>query len=127
MPRRRTVRAITTLLIAASMSGAGTLAAAQPAADALARVRAFAEQYQRDAPSLVAHEDYVQNATATYPRRTAAHKVTTAELVMVRLQAGAGWISFRDVLTVNKRLVGDRQERLLKLLQSTEPSALAQA
>ncbi len=46
---------------------------------------------------------------------------------MVRLQGAAGWVSFRDVLTVNKRPVRDRQERLLKLLQSPEPNALAQA
>jgi hypothetical protein len=39
----------------------------------------------------------------------------------------AGWITFRDVLTVNKRPVRDREERLLKLLQSPEASALAQA
>ncbi len=45
------------------MSGAGAPAAAQSAPDAIASVRAFAEQYQRDAPSLVAHEEYVQNAT----------------------------------------------------------------
>ena len=39
----------------------------------------------------------------------------------------AGWITFRDVLTVNKRPVRDREERLLKLLQSPEPNALTQA
>ncbi len=46
---------------------------------------------------------------------------------MVRLQSAAGWITFRDVLTVNKRPIRDREERLLKLLQSPEASALAQA
>jgi hypothetical protein len=43
------------------------------------------------------------------------------------LQGSGGWISYRDILTVDKRTIGDRQERLLKLLQSEEPSALAQA
>jgi hypothetical protein len=118
------VRALTLLLIA-SMPGAGAPAAAQSAPDAIASVRAFAEQYQREAPSLVAFEEYVQNAT--YQRGTASHRVTTAELVMVRLQGAAGWVSFRDVLTVDKRPVGDREERLLKLLQSPGPSALTQA
>jgi hypothetical protein len=107
------------------MSGAGTLAAAQPAPDPIASVRAFAEQYQGDAPSLVAHEAYVQNVT--YRTGRAAHRVTTAELVMVRLQGAAGWISFRDVLSVDKRPIGDRQARLLKLLQSPQPTAQAQA
>ena len=46
---------------------------------------------------------------------------------MVRLQGAAGWVTFRDVLTVDKRTVGDREERLLKLLQSPEPNALTQA
>ena len=46
---------------------------------------------------------------------------------MVRLQSAAGWITFRDVLTVDKRPVRDREERLLKLLQSPDASALAQA
>jgi hypothetical protein len=129
MPRRRTVRALTFLLIA-SMPGAGAPAAAQSAPDAIASVRAFAEQYQREAPSLVAFEEYVQSATArsTGPGSfRAEEQVTTAELVMVRLQSAAGWITFRDVLTVNKRPIRDREERLLKLLQSPESSALAQA
>jgi hypothetical protein len=88
-------------------------------------VRAFAQQYQREAPSLVAFEEYVQNATDR--RGIPEQQVTTAELVMVRLQSATSWITFRDVLTVNKRAVRDREERLLKLLQSPEAGALAQA
>lgn len=107
------------------MTGATAPVTAQSAADAIARVQAFAAQYQREAPSLVAREEYVQNAT--YRSGRAEHQVLTAELVMVRLQGAAGWISFRDVLTVNKRRVSDREERLLKLLQSPAPNALAQA
>jgi hypothetical protein len=120
------VRAVTVLLIAVTTAGAGAPLAAQSAPDAIASVRAFAEQYLRDAPSLVAHEEYVQNATY-FGTRQAEHQVTTAELVMVRLQGAAGWVSLRDVLTVDKRRVSDREQRLLKLLQSTAPSALAQA
>ena len=60
-------------------------------------------------------------------QRPAEHQVTTAALVMVRLPDAADWIVFRDVLTVNKRPVRDREERLLKLLQSPESSALSQA
>jgi hypothetical protein len=113
------------LLLIASMPGAGAPAAGQPAPDAVASVRAFAAQYLRNAPSLVAREAYVQDATLR--SGMPEHQVTTAELVMVRLPDSAGWISFRDVLTVNERPVRDRQERLLTLLQSPEPSALAQA
>jgi hypothetical protein len=46
---------------------------------------------------------------------------------MVRLQGAAGWVTFRDVLTVDKRPIRDREERLLKLLQSPQANALAQA
>lgn len=107
------------------MSGAGALSAVQPALDAVASVRAFAEQYHRAAVSLVAHEEYAQNAT--YSKRPAEHQVTTAALVMVRLPGATDWVAFRDVLTVNKRPVRDREERLLKLLQSPESTALTQA
>jgi hypothetical protein len=119
------VRAPVILLIAALMSGPGASPMAQSAVDPVASVRAFAEQYQREAPSLVAHEEYVQ--TLTDRRIGAEHQVTTADLVMVRLQGEAGWVSFRDVLTLNKRQIGNREERLLKLLQSPAPTAFAQA
>jgi hypothetical protein len=119
------VRALTPLLIAASITVAISPVAAQSVPDAVERVRAFAEQYQRTAPSLVAFEDYVQDAT--YTGRAPSHRVTTAELVMVRLPGAASWVTFRDVLTVDKRAIGDRQERLLKLLQSPEATALTQA
>lgn len=118
------MRAVTALFIAVTIAGAQALAGAQSAPDAIASVRAFAGQYLREAPSLVAHEEYVQTASLA---RGAEHQVTTAELVMVRLAGAAGWVSFRDVLTVNKRRVSDREERLLKLLQSPAPNALAQA
>ena len=118
------MRALALLVVAASIPGAGAPPAGQSAPDAIPSVRAFAEQYLRDAPSLVAHEEYVQNATFA---RGAQHQVTTADLVMVRLPGAAGWISFRDVLTVDKRRLNDREERLLKLLQSPAPNALEQA
>lgn len=119
------MRAVILLFIATSLSGASAPVTAQSGPDAIASVRAFAERYQRDAPSLVAHEEYVQ--TVTYLSRMAEHQVTTAELLMVMLPGTTGWVSFRDVLTVNKRPVRDREERLLKLLQSPQSNALEQA
>jgi hypothetical protein len=118
------VRALTLLLLPALLAGAEAPPAAQTAADPVASVRAYAARYQRDAPSLVAREDYTQ--TATY-RRGIEYLELTSELVMVRLHGAAGWMSLRDVLTVNKRKVRDREERLLKLLQSPQPDALVQA
>jgi hypothetical protein len=51
----------------------------------------------------------------------------TSELVMVRLPGSAGWVSLRDVLVVDKRRLRDREERLLKLLQSPQSDAFARA
>ena len=126
------MRALARLVIAASVSGAIAPVAAQSDPDMVERVRAFAVRYQRDAPSLVASEEYVQNVTSrgassVFNSAAVQHQVLTAELVMVRLQGTAGWVSFRDVLTVDKRSIGDREERLLKLLQSPAPDAMTQA
>jgi hypothetical protein len=118
------VRAVALLLVAASMFGAAAPDAIQSPPTVVDSVRAFAQRYQRDAPSLVAREGYVQRLTTP---RGGQEQVTTAELVMVRLPGAAGWVTFRDVLTVDKRSIGDRETRLLKLLQSPEPDALTQA
>jgi hypothetical protein len=99
--------------------------AAQPGPALLERVQAFAERYQREAPSLVVEEHYLQNVI--YPRARPEHRVMTSELVMVRLPGTAGWVMLRDVLVVDKRRIRDREERLLKLLQSPQADAFARA
>lgn len=114
------------LLLGIAAGSASVLAgAAQPAPDVLERVQAFAERYQREAPSLVAEERYLQNVT--YTRGRPQHREMTSELVMVRLPGSAGWVTLRDVLVVDKRRLPDREERLLKLLQSPQADAFARA
>jgi hypothetical protein len=114
------------VLLAMAAGSASVLAgAAQPAPSLLDRVQAFAERYRREAPSLVAEEHYLQNVT--YTRGTPQHREMTSELVMVRLPGSAGWMTMRDVLVVDKRRLGNREERLLKLLQSPEADAFARA
>jgi hypothetical protein len=100
--------------------------AAQPGPDLLERVQAFAERYRRESPSLVAEERYVQNVTYTRGGQP-KHREMTSELVMVRLPGSAGWVTLRDVLVVDKRRLHDREERLLKLLQSPQADAFARA
>lgn len=113
-------------LLAMAAGSASVLAgAAQSSPTLLDRVQAFAERYQREAPSLVGEEHYRQNLTPT--RGTPRHREMTSELVMVRLPGSAGWVSLRDVQVVDKRRLHDREERLLKLLQSPQADALAQA
>jgi hypothetical protein len=114
------------LLLAMVAGSASVLAGtAQPGPGLLERVQAFAERYQREAPSLVVEERYLQNVT--YTRGTPAHREMTSELVMVRLPGSAGWVALRDVLVVNNRRLRDREERLLKLLQSPQADAFTRA
>lgn len=113
------------LLAMAAGSASVVTGAAQPDPALLGRVQAFAERYQRDAPSLVVEEHYLQNVI--YPRARPEHRVMTSELVMVRLPGTAGWVMLRDVLVVDKRRLRDREERLLKLLQSPQADAFARA
>lgn len=114
-------------LLLATAAGAACvlLDAAQPSPGLIDRVQAFAERYQREAPSLVVEEHYLQNVT--YARGTPQHREMTSELVMVRLPGTAGWVMLRDVLVVDQRRLRGREERLLKLLQSLQPDALARA
>lgn len=113
------------LLTMAAGSAAVSPGVAQPGPDLLDRVQAFAQRYQREAPSLVAEEHYLQNVT--YTRDTPQHREMTSELVMVRLPGSVGWVMLRDVLVVDKRPLRDREERLLKLLRSPQADAFARA
>jgi hypothetical protein len=118
-----------TFFLVMLMAGAGlaaVLAASQQVApDLLLRMQSFAARYQRDAPSLVAEERYLQ--TVTYRRGAPESREMTSELVMVRLAGSSSWVSLRDVLVVDNRRIRDREERLLKLLRSADVSAFAQA
>lgn len=116
---------------------------AQFSAGPLELVQAFAERYHRDAPSLVVEEHYRQTVTnrrdmdtrssgqpnqLTRPMAGAPqHREMTSELVMVRLPGTAGWVMLRDVLVVDKKVLRDREERLLKLLQSPQADAFTRA
>lgn len=89
------------------------------------RATEYVVAYQHALTSLVADERYVQ----TLRRRRAGgqRRGLTSEVVMVRGGAQAEWVMFRDVFNVDGRLVRDRQQRLLGLLQTPAPDALAAA
>jgi hypothetical protein len=109
------------LFIATGRSGS----AQSPPADLLPKLRQQIARFQEEAPSLVARERYSQSVTDS--RGEARSRTLVSEFVMVRLPGTAGWVSFRDVLEVDGRQVNDRERRLIDLLQSPSPSALAQA
>jgi hypothetical protein len=81
--------------------------------------------YQEALTSLVADERYVQ--TLRRRRGGGQRRELASEVVMVRGAAQSEWVMFRDVLNVDGRLIRDRKERLLELLRSPAPDALAAA
>jgi len=107
------------------------LAGAQPdGAGVLPRIHAYVERFQRELPSIVAEEHYLQVLTT---RSAMAREVRSTErelrsdILMITVPGTIGWVSFRDVFEVDSRRVRDREDRLLALLQSPRASGMAQA
>lgn len=116
------------------------LAAAQPqGADLLPRIHAYVERFQKELPSIVAEEHYVQVVTSTNapsvdavesgrPEAFASGKrVLRSDVLMVTVPGTMGWVLFRDVFEVDGQRIRDREDRLLALLQSPDTDAVAQA
>jgi hypothetical protein len=105
------------------------LAAAQPeGAGMLPRIHAYVERFQRELPSIVAEEHYVQIATSTTRAMAApVERVLRSDILMITVPGAIGWVSFRDVFEVDGRRIRDRENRLLDLLQSPNANAMAQA
>lgn len=107
------------------------LAGAQPDdAGVLPRIHAYVDKFQRELPSIVAEEHYLQVLTI---RSAMAREVRSTErelrsdILMITVPGTIGWVSFRDVFEVDGRRVRDREDRLLALLQSPNASGMAQA
>lgn len=120
MPGRLTACAVSCALLSASP-------AAQPNdGTVLTRIHAYVEKFQQELPSLVAEEHYLQNWSGGRlqpPQR----RVLRSDLLMLGLPGAARWLSFRDVFQVDDRTLRDREDRLLKLLQSPSADSLAQS
>jgi hypothetical protein len=114
--------------------------ASQPqSAGVLARIHAYVEKFQRELPSIVAEEHYVQVVTATNSPSVDAiangrletlpsgKRVLRSDVLMVTLPGAMGWVLFRDVFEVDGQRIRDREDRLLALLQSPDADAMAQA
>jgi hypothetical protein len=89
------------------------------------RATAYVVTYQQALTSLVADERYVQ--TLRRRRGGGQRRELMSEVVMVRGAAQSEWVMFRDVIKVDGRLIRDGKERLLELLRSPAPDALAAA
>jgi len=116
------------------------LTAAQPQGAALlSRIHAYVERFQRELPSIVAEEHYVQVVTNTNSRsadslesgRTdgppSSRRVLRSDVLMITVPDTSGWVLFRDVFEVNGQRVRDREDRLLELLRSPHADAMTQA
>lgn len=115
------------------------LSASQPGdAGLLPRIHAYVERFQRELPSIVAEEHYVQavsgwSSTGTTGTTTPGSQLRStkrelrSDILMITVPGTIGWVSFRDVFEVDGRRIRDREERLLGLLQSPDANAMAQA
>ena len=119
-----------------------TVAPAQePAlAEVLDRAEQYVADYERRFSLLVAEEHYVQeirrpdtaavgggNLTRANPGGGFApgggggvteRRALRSDYLLVRLDAGSGWMPFRDVFEVNGKPVRDREDRLVKLFMA---------
>lgn len=93
-----------------------------PAAALPDRVLAYASRYVETMQSVVAHEHYVQSLTAR--RATPRSTELRSDVLMLRLPGTRESIWFRDVYDVDGRKVRDREDRLLRLLESNAPGRL---
>lgn len=89
------------------------------------RMRAWLEAYTREQPAIVVEETYEQNRSGRGgpPER----RVLVSDVLMLALVGDAGWLTCRDVVSVDGRAVPGRERRLLALLESRNGDAVAQA
>jgi hypothetical protein len=108
---------------------------------ALAAAARYVEQYELRISAIGAEEEYQQavqtqgggmtttDLLSRRPTNTAATtntRKTRANIMTISLGA-RGWVSFRDVFELDGRSVGDREERLSRILQNVTPDSLEQA
>ncbi len=114
------------VLVAILSPFAGVCPAAQsreiPDPPLLERVRAYAAHYLATMTSVVAHERFEQNIS---DRRNRSRSVDLrSDVLTLRLPGSGEPVWFRDVYEVDGRPVRDREQRLLRLLESNAPGAL---
>lgn len=91
----------------------------------LQRVRAYAVQYIAAMSSVVARESYEQHMSAR--RERPQTRTLVSDVLVLRPAPDALAVWFRDVLEVDGRRVGDREARLLTLLEHRTPDTLQDA
>jgi len=90
--------------------------------DIVQRASAYVDNFVSRFSSVVAEETYVQREER--PHRT---RELRSDFLLVKPPGQASWFQFRDVIEVDGKPVGDREQRLASLFLEAAPNALASA
>lgn len=154
LPRPFRVVALACALSAGGNPWLAVSARAQAADEVLARARDYVATYERAFVNLLAEERSTQElrepgVLSGMPGQTrggagmsgggmpmmeqpASSERTTrrrlrANYLVIRADTGLGWVPFRDVVEVDGKGVGEREQRLVELLSGDGPADLARA
>jgi hypothetical protein len=103
------------------MTGSGVVSAADPhlsLKDVMRRVAAYVDAYGDKASIVVCTEKYEQNSDSSSVPAQA--RTLVSDFALVYADAIHGWLGFRDVIQVDDRAVGDREDRLAHVLMGAE-------
>jgi len=92
---------------------------ARPLPVLLAQTAAYLQTFVQRFTNVVATERYVQERVSGI-RKGQKHALTS-DFMLISLPGSAEWIECRDVYEADGKPVGDREKRLLKLLQNGSP------
>jgi hypothetical protein len=86
--------------------------------DVVSRVGAYVDSYGDKASIVVCTEKYEQHAEAS--TSSPQTRTLTSDFALVYADAIHGWLGFRDVLDVDGQAVGDREDRLARVLMAAQ-------
>jgi hypothetical protein len=128
------VRVVSAALALAA--GAGLTAEPQslaPLPDVLAKAGSYLADYQDRVTMVMLEEDYTQRRTYTWATSNVGANAVSTESkrlrsdVVMSVEPGPRWVTFRDVFEVDGRAVRDRDERLAKLFLAPTDQTVDQA
>jgi hypothetical protein len=90
--------------------------------DVVAQVGRYVAGYGQQASIIIGLERYDQRLL-TQTGNEVSKRQSTAEFALVKTSDAIGWSGFRDVVEVDGRRIGNRQDRLQTLFRSGKPDA----
>jgi hypothetical protein len=107
------------LALALGLSPPGRAQGTLSLKDVLRRVEDYVDSYGVKASIVVCSERYTQQARMSGMTSDGTRQLTS-DFAIVRADAIHGWLGFRDVVEVDGKPVADRQDRLARVLMSSE-------